>query len=138
MSNTENTKPIFPKGDRTSSNYFTGSAWVKNLVPGDDVLKTVIGNVVFEPGARNNWHRHGGGQILIVTDGLGYYQEKGKPAQLLRPGDVVQVPPALVHWHGAGPAQSFTHIAINPNMQDGVVEWLEPVTEKEYMEAVGG
>jgi quercetin dioxygenase-like cupin family protein len=123
---------IFSKGDRAPADYFTGAAWVKALLPNDDVLHCQIGNVVFEPGARNNWHTHSGGQILIVTDGHGYYQEKGKPAQSISKGDVVRIPPDVIHWHGASPDSALTHIAINPNTQQGVVDWLERVTDEEY------
>src|SRR5882672_8578789 len=101
MNTSENQTAIFPKGDTASPDYFTGTVWVKNLVPADDSFNTLIGNVVFEPGARNNWHTHPGGQILIVTDGIGYYQEKGNPIQLLRKGDVVKILPGIEHWHGA-------------------------------------
>lgn len=123
---------IFPKGDPASADYFTGKAWVKMLVPNDPVLNTAVGNVVFEPGARNNWHTHPGGQILIVTHGTGYYQEAGKPIQLLQVGDVVNIPPGLKHWHGASPDSEFTHIAISTNTQTGIVDWLEPVTDAQY------
>jgi quercetin dioxygenase-like cupin family protein len=126
------TNTIFPQGDLASAEYFTGKAWVKLLVPKDDIFNSVIGNVVFEAGARNNWHTHPGGQILIVTDGVGYYQEKGKPIQLLKKGDVVTIPPDLVHWHGASPDSDFTHIAISTNTKKGVVDWLQPVTDEEY------
>ncbi|MNF70060.1 Cupin domain protein [compost metagenome] len=102
------------------------------LVPNDPVLNTSVGNVVFEPGARNNWHTHPGGQILIVTHGTGYYQEVGKPIQLLQVGDVVNIPPELKHWHGASPNSEFTHIAISTNTQTGIVDWLEPVTDEQY------
>jgi len=128
----ENKTTIFPKGERAPANYFTGTAWIKLLVPNDGVLNCQIGNVVFEPGARNNWHKHAGGQLLIATEGTGYYQEKGKPIQLLRKGDVVNIPPDIEHWHGASPDSEFTHIAINPNTQKGIVEWLQPVTDEEY------
>jgi quercetin dioxygenase-like cupin family protein len=126
------TNTIFPQGDLVSAEYFTGKAWVKLLVPKDDIFNSVIGNVVFEAGARNNWYTHPGGQILIVTDGMGYYQEKGKPIQLLKKGDVITIPPDLVHWHGASPDSEFTHIAISTNTQKGVVDWLQPVTDEEY------
>jgi quercetin dioxygenase-like cupin family protein len=124
--------PIFPKGDKAPAEYFTGTAWVKMLVPNDPTFNSAIGNVVFEPGARNNWHTHPGGQILIVTDGTGYYQEKGQPIQLLQKGDVVTIAPDLVHWHGASPNSEFTHIAISTNTQKGIVVWLDPVTDEEY------
>jgi quercetin dioxygenase-like cupin family protein len=134
MNTSENQSPntIFPKGDRAPAEYFTGTAWVKMLVPNDPTFNSAIGNVVFEPGTRNNWHTHPGGQILIVTDGIGYYQEKGKPIQLLQKGDVVTIPPDLVHWHGASPDSEFTHIAISTNTQKGIVDWLNPVTDEEY------
>lgn len=132
MNTSENTGTIFPKGEKAPSDYFTGTAWVKNLVSPDDAFNTVIGNVVFEPGTRNNWHTHPGGQILIVTEGTGYYQEKGKPIQVLHKGDVVKIQPDVVHWHGASPDSEFTHIAVNPNTQKGIVVWLDRVTDEEY------
>ena len=132
MNTTENQNTIFPKGERAPVDYFTGTVWLKMLVPNDPNLNCQIGNVIFEPGARNNWHTHPGGQILIATDGIGYYQEKGKPIQLFRKGDVVNIPPDIVHWHGASPDSKFTHIAINPNTQKGIVVWLERVTDEEY------
>ena len=123
---------IFPKGEKAPTEYFTGTAWIKLLVPNDTTLNCKIGNVVFEPGARNNWHTHSGGQILIATNGTGFYQEKGKAIQVLHEGDVVKILPHVLHWHGASPDSEFTHIAINPNTQDGAVVWLEKVTDDEY------
>jgi quercetin dioxygenase-like cupin family protein len=132
MNTSEKQSAIFPKGVKAPAEYFTGNTEVSMLVPNDATLNCQIGNVVFEPGARNNWHTHAGGQILLVTNGNGYYQEKGKPIQLLHKGDVVTIPPDTVHWHGATPDSQFTHIAINPNTQKGIVTWLERVTEEEY------
>jgi len=132
MNTQEDQSNIFPKGEKAPAEYFTGAVWVQLLVPNDPTLNCQIANVVFEPGARNNWHTHPGGQILIATDGIGYYQEKGKPIQLLRKGDVVNIPPDIVHWHGATPDSEFTHIAINPNTQKGIVVWLQRVTDEEY------
>ena len=128
----ENANNIFPKGEKASPDYFTGTTWVKMLVQVDPMFNCSIGNVTFEPGARNNWHRHPGGQILIVTDGTGFYQEKGQPIQLLHKGDVVKILPDVVHWHGASPDSGLTHLAINTNTQKGIVEWLERVTDQEY------
>ena len=128
----QNTASIFPKGEKAPAEYFTGTAWVKTLMANDDTLTTIISNVVFEPGARNNWHTHPAGQILICTEGTGYYQEKGKPIQTLHPGDVVKILPGVEHWHGASPASSFTHIAINVNTEKGIVHWLQRVTDEEY------
>ena len=128
----ENQNTIFPKGEKAPSDYFTGTAWVQLLVPNDPILHCQIGNVVFEPGARNNWHKHPGGQILIVTDGTGYYQERGRSIQLLHKGDVIKILPDVEHWHGASHDSEFTHIAINTNTQKGVVVWLQRVTDEEY------
>jgi quercetin dioxygenase-like cupin family protein len=133
MSTPENPNSIFPKGDRASADYFTGTAWVRLLLPNDEAVHTQIGDVVFEPGARNNWHTHPGGQILIATHGVGYYQERGKPIQVLHKGDVVRILPDVVHWHGASPDSEFTHIAINSNTQNGIVTWLDRVTDEEYL-----
>jgi len=126
---------LFPKGDKIANNNFTGTAWVQMMVSNDSTYNTSIGNVTFEPGARTNWHKHPGGQILLVTDGEGYYQEKGKPAQLLRKGDVIKIPPDTEHWHGAAPGKGLTHIAISPNLQKGSVVWLQPVTDEEYSQS---
>src|SRR6185503_6936702 len=132
MDMSKNQNAIFPKGERAPAEYFTGTAWVKILVPNDGTFNCQIGNVVFEPGSRNNWHTHPGGQILIVTEGTGYYQEKNKPRLILRKGDIVKIPPDVVHWHGASPDSEFTHLAINTNTQKGIVVWLERVTDEEY------
>jgi quercetin dioxygenase-like cupin family protein len=132
MTTSENQDAIFPKGDKITNDYFTGTAWLKMLLPNDDVFNCPIGNVVFEPGCRNNWHTHPAGQILICISGQGYYQEKGKLIQLLNKGDIVAIAPEIVHWHGATPDSQFTHISISPNSQKGVVDWLQPVTDEEY------
>ena len=130
MSEVQNT--LFPKGDKAPPDYFTGAAWVQLLVPNDPALNCQVGNVMFEPGARNNWHTHPGGQILIAIEGTGYYQEEGKPIQLFHKGDVVKILPGVKHWHGASADRAFTHVAINPNTQKGIVNWLERVTDEEY------
>lgn len=123
---------IFPKGERITNAYFIGAAWLEMLVPPDSTFNCPIGNVTFEPGARNNWHKHPGGQILLVTGGKGYYQEAGKPAQVLHAGDIVKIAPNVKHWHGAAPDSWFVHLAISTNPQKGDAEWLEPVTDAEY------
>ena len=98
--------------------------------------QVVIVNVTFEPGCRNNWHLHhadkGGGQILLVTGGRGYYQEWGKEARELLPGDVVNIPAGVKHWHGAAPTSWFAHLAIEVPGVNSRNEWCEPVAEKEY------
>ncbi len=132
MNTLENQNTIFPKGDKASADYFTGTAWVNILVPQDETGSYAVGNVVFEPGCRNNWHKHPAGQILLVTDGRGYYQEKGKPARLLTKGDVVVIPSHVEHWHGAARDSGLTHIVLTNNSKRGAVEWLSPVTDEEY------
>lgn len=123
---------IFPKGEKITNNYFIGTAWLDMIVPFDTTFNCPIGNVTFEPGARNNWHKHAGGQILLVTGGTGYYQEEGQTVQVLHEGDVVKISPDVKHWHGATADTWFTHIAISTNVQMGDTEWLEPVTDEEY------
>ena len=114
------------------SKFFTGTTHLNMLVTKDTVWNSSIGNVTFDKGARTNWHKHSGGQILLVTAGEGRYQEKGKEIQILRKGDVVKIPPNAKHWHGAAPDQNFAHISIEPNLPDNQTTWLEPVSDKEY------
>lgn len=114
--------------------YFIGQSYLKPLT---DPKKTVfLANVTFEPGCRNNWHIHhaasGGGQILLCVDGKGWYQEEGKPAQSLEPGDVVTIPPEVKHWHGAKANSWFSHIAVECPGEDTSNEWLEPVENAWY------
>lgn len=132
MYTSEISNSIFPKGDPAPKDYFTGTAWVKNLVQDTGNFNMSIANVTFEPGARNNWHTHPAGQILLVTEGVGYYQEKGKPIMLIHKGDVINILPDVVHWHGAGPDSGLTHLAINKNSEKGAVIWLQRVTDEEY------
>ena len=123
---------IFPKGVMIKYDYFSGIAWLQMLVNANENHDISIANVVFEPGVRNNWHLHAAGQILICIKGKGYYQEKGKPIQLLNVGDVVDILPNVIHWHGATPDGEFEHIAINPQVHKGSVVWLQSVTDEEY------
>ena len=122
---------IFPKGEKVPQENFTGIAWVNRLVKQDVSGAYSVGNVVFEAGARTNWHTHPNGQTLIVMDGVGWYQEKGKPARSLHKGDVVLIPANTIHWHGAANNNGLTHIAIT-NLKDGGVKWLQAVSEEEY------
>lgn len=112
--------------------YFVGKSYL-NMLTTEGV---VIGNVTFEPGCRNNWHIHhaktGGGQILLCTAGRGYYQEWGKAAQELHPGDVVVIPAEVKHWHGAAPDSWFTHLAVEVPGEETRNEWCEPVSDEEY------
>ena len=125
---------IFPVGEPNNAyaRYFDGQSWLNML----SLEQVSIGNVSFEPGCRNHWHIHhaktGGGQILLVTAGRGYYQEWGKPARELHPGDVVNIPPEVKHWHGAAKDSAFQHLAIEVPGEDTRNEWCEAVEEAEY------
>jgi len=127
----------FPVGDKLPemySKYFIGQAYLAPLTKNKD-LNCPISNVTFEPGCRNNWHSHTGGQILVAVGGKGYYQAKGEPARLLLPGDVVEIPANVVHWHGAAPDSWFSHLAIETNPQVSKNTWLEPVDDVQYKKA---
>lgn len=126
------TNKIFPKGEIINNNYFSGRAWLQMLVTDTENFDATVANVSFEAGVRNNWHSHPGGQILLCTKGIGYYQEKGKPIQLLHVGDVVEISPNIVHWHGASLNSDFEHIAIGTQASKGAVVWLEPVSDEYY------
>lgn len=124
---------IFEQGESNPyGKFFTGQTYLTMLNNNDEVFNAPVGNVTFEPGARTNWHRHSGGQILLVLAGEGRYQERGKPIQVLRKGDVVKIVPNSEHWHGAAPDSWFTHISIETNVPNNKAEWLEPVTDAEY------
>ena len=125
---------IFPRGgeNTTFARYFVGKSYL-NMLSTEQVS---IGNVTFEPGCRNNWHIHraarGGGQILLVTAGRGWYQEWGKPARALRAGDVVNIPANVKHWHGAARDSWFAHLAVEVPGEETANEWLEPVSDADY------
>lgn len=125
---------IFPVGGENVkyAQYFDGMSYL-NMLSLDQVI---VGNVTFEPGCRNHWHIHhaakGGGQMLLVTAGRGYYQEWGKAPQELKTGDVVHIPAEVKHWHGAAPDSAFQHLAIEVPGEKTSNEWCEPVNEDEY------
>ncbi len=129
---------VFPIGGKNEAfaQYFIGQSYLNML----STKQVVIGNVTFEPGCRNNWHVHhaksGGGQILLVTAGKGWYQEWGKPAQALKPGDVVNIPANVKHWHGAAADSWFAHLAVEVPAEEGSNEWLEAVSDEEYNKLV--
>ncbi|WP_082213938.1 (R)-mandelonitrile lyase [Dyadobacter psychrophilus] len=123
---------IFPKGDPAPAENFTGRVWLKVLVANDSIFTSMMGNVTFEAGARSNWHAHPAGQVLLVTDGVGYYQEKGKQLQVISKGDVVKCLPNIDHWHGASADKPMSHISLNTNTEKGIVIWKEAVTDQEY------
>ena len=129
---TQSESSIFPKGEKLSNEWFTGNAYLKPLLAKDRNNEFALGSVTFEPGARTVWHTHPKGQVLIVTDGEGFYQEKGKPAQALKKGIVVNVPENTEHWHGASAKKTLVHIALTNYKGNENVVWLKPVTEAEY------
>ena len=124
-------KQIFPSGEKNEAyaQYFTGQSYIAVL--------TMEGipafNVTFEPGCRNNWHiHHKGGQVLLCTAGTGWYQEEGKRARLLNPGDVVNISAGVKHWHGATKDSWFSHIALSVPAEGATNEWLEAVSDEEF------
>lgn len=125
----------YPLGEKLSPNpNFTGEVWLAPLSELKE-LNVPMSNVTFEPGCRNSWHSHKAGQLLIATAGIGYYQEKGQPARRLFPGDIVEIAPDVVHWHGASPDSWFAHIAITTNPQNNAAVWLSPISDEQYREA---
>lgn len=125
------TNAIFPKGQKGPSELFTGNAHNFGFEL-DSLFTTAAGNVYFEPGARSNWHSHPAGQILIITDGVGYHQIEGQPIETIKKGDVVQCPPNVRHWHGASAEVGLQQIYIVPNTEKGIVNWQEAVTDAQY------
>lgn len=122
---------IFDKGEKIDSPNFTGDVWLNNLVTADDENQNAVGSVTFASGARTSWHSHPAGQIILALDGVGYYQEKGKPVEIIRKGEVVKCPHNIPHWHGASPDSEFIQVAIT-GRENGPTVWLEPVTDEEY------
>ena len=125
---------VFPIGapNDAFAQYFIGQSYLAPV----STSQVGIYNVTFEPGGRNNWHIHhaksGGGQILVCVAGRGYYQEEGKDAVELNPGDTVNIPTGVKHWHGAAPDSWFSHLAVEVPGEDGSNEWLEPVDDSVY------
>ncbi len=112
--------------------HFTGSVRVRSLFDPKAPGRSSGGEVTFQPGARTAWHTHPLGQVLIVTDGVGWIQQWGGPVQVIRKGDVVWTPPGVKHWHGATPTTAMTHIAIQEQLNGAAVNWLEKVTDEQY------
>ena len=122
----------FPAGGENVAfaQYFTGKCYLNMLTK---TSKVGVANVTFAPGCRNSWHiHHKGGQLLLVLAGEGWYQESGKPAQALKAGDVVEIPPEVKHWHGASKDSWFAHLAVEIPAEGASNEWLEPVSDAEY------
>lgn len=128
-------KTIFPSGDLVLEpyrKYYTGTCYEKVMVPYTSQTGCTAANVTFAPSTRNDWHSHHGGQLLLVIAGEGWYQEAGKEAQRLKPGDVIEIAPGVKHWHGAVKNSWYVHVAIKEISTAGAPEWFGPVTDEEY------
>ena len=127
---------VFGMGNANTAyaQYFSGESFLNPLTKPETGV--FLANVTFEPGCRNNWHIHhaksGGGQILVCVAGRGYYQEEGKDAVEMKPGDCINIPAEVKHWHGAAPDEWFSHLAIEVPGENSSNEWLEPVSDEEY------
>jgi len=115
--------------------HFTGSVRIDPLFQAKESTQASGAYVTFEPGARSAWHTHPRGQTLIVTAGVGRVQIEGGPIEEIRPGDVVWIPPGKRHWHGASPTTAMTHLAVQEHQGGKVVEWMEKVTDEQYLAA---
>jgi len=122
---------IFPKGEKSANTHNTGTVWLHELAASDSIFNYSTAFATFAAGAKLDWHLHPGGQILMVTEGVGFYQERGEPIQIVRKGDVIKCRPNVVHWHGATPSGHFSYIATSPT-QKGKTKWLERVTDEAY------
>lgn len=116
-----------------SAEYFTGTVRVDPLFKANDAAPFSGAYVTFAPGARTAWHTHPAGQRLIITSGVGLVQEWGGPIVEVRPGDVVWIPPGVKHWHGAAATSSMTHIALSGILGGKSVQWLEKVSDEQYV-----
>jgi 4-carboxymuconolactone decarboxylase len=132
----QNERAIFPKGERGPADYFTGTVYVQMLAQKTEDNNYSVASVTFEPGARSNWHTHPAGQTLIVIEGTGLYQERGKPIKTINKGETIICNSNIEHWHGASSQSQMTHLAITNDKGQGNVVWLKPVTDDEYN--VGG
>ncbi|SDZ76267.1 4-carboxymuconolactone decarboxylase [Arachidicoccus rhizosphaerae] len=130
----QNNEMLFPKGELLPGQWFSQKAYLHPLLARDQNNEFALGVVTFEPGARTHWHTHPKGQVLIVTAGEGFYQEKGKPARRIKKGDVMNIPENVMHWHGASASAELVHIAITNYKGDQNVVWNEPVTDQQYNE----
>jgi quercetin dioxygenase-like cupin family protein len=121
-----------PSG-RPPEDYFTGVVRLDPLFQTEEPARVGGANVTFEPGARTAWHTHPLGQTLIVVSGLGWAQRDGGPKEEIRPGDIVWFAPGERHWHGASATVAMTHIAIQERLNGSPVDWLEKVTDEDYL-----
>jgi 4-carboxymuconolactone decarboxylase len=121
----------FPRGEVSATDNHTGTVWLHELAMPDSSLNLSLAHATFAPGAKLDWHIHPGGQYLLITEGTGYYQERGKPIQTVHKGDVIKCLPGVKHWHGASPDSSLVYVGVTP-AQKGKTIWLKRVTDEEY------
>jgi quercetin dioxygenase-like cupin family protein len=121
----------FPKGELSTAKNHTGNIWLSELNVGDATFDPGIAMATYDAGAKLDWHVHPGGQVLLITEGTGYYQERGKPGRIVHKGDVIKSAPGVEHWHGASLGSGFAYIAVTPT-QKGKTIWLKPVSDEEY------
>jgi quercetin dioxygenase-like cupin family protein len=115
--------------------YFTGKAWLKTYVFLMIQQMLMLVKCYLRPGTRNNWHTHGSNQILLIREGVCFYQEEGQPVQKISVGGYVNIMPGIRHWHGASPDGVMIHTAIGINAEKGLVNWEEPVADEDYNSA---
>lgn len=133
----ETTMKLYPNGTRPSqkgpADWFTGDVRIDPLHTAPEPARHGAASVTFEPGARTAWHTHPLGQTLVVTSGAGWTQCEGEEIVEIRAGDVIWCPPGHRHWHGATPTTAMTHIAIQEAKDGKMVEWMEHVTDEQYL-----
>jgi len=123
---------LFPKGEvGKNTDDYTGTIWLSELNQPDSNFNFSIAQATYAPGSKLNWHIHPGGQYLLITQGTGYYQEKGKPGRIVHKGDIIKCLPGVAHWHGAAPRSSFAYVAVTPTTKGRTI-WLQRVTDEEY------
>ncbi|RZS87826.1 quercetin dioxygenase-like cupin family protein [Phyllobacterium myrsinacearum] len=117
---------------RAPEEWFTGTVWQDPIIQAPSPARLISVVVHFEPGARTAWHTHPLGQTLYVVSGAGLAQVWGEQLREIRAGDVIWIPPGEKHWHGAGPANSMSHIAMQEALDGNAVEWMEKVSDTQY------
>jgi quercetin dioxygenase-like cupin family protein len=121
--------------NRAPAEYFTGTVWLEMLIEAPAPARLRAARVTFEPGGRTAWHTHPLGQTLYVLSGVGFVQSWGEAARIIRPGDVVWIPPGEKHWHGARAGNAMTHLALQEALDGSTAAWLEQVSAEQYAEA---
>ena len=126
---------IFPLGEPTLAafrQYYSGAAFEKVLVPYTSPTGVTVAHVTYEKGCRNDWHSHPGGQLLLALSGKGWHQERGKPAVPVLPGDVIEIAPGVVHWHGADKDSDYSYLAVKVIATSGMPGWFGKLSDEEY------